>query len=262
MVAWGTWNGWAHNWFDLLSTVGIVGSLWFTAVAFRSEARTRRTANLLIITANHREIWKEFSRNPALARVVDPTADVVIEAVPQRMKGVLGKLPHALALHRHQIQPRSDDDALEPFGKPPPPAADLARQFGAQKSVGAERGQKIQMLDQMVMQRHLDLAAGLLLLVFDEARLGIDVLPRHPHAVAQASADKIPEQDHGLPFEEAKLADGFFDVAISNIPFGDYKPFDPQLKSWGFVIHDYFFAKALDKVRPGGLVLFITSWLT
>ena len=61
------------------------------------------------------------------------------------------------------------------------------------------------------------------------------------------------------PFEEARLADGFFDVAISNIPFGDYKPFDPQFKSWGFVIHDYFFAKALDKVRPGGLVLFITS---
>ncbi len=61
------------------------------------------------------------------------------------------------------------------------------------------------------------------------------------------------------PFEEARLADGFFDVAISNIPFGDYKPFDPQFKSWGFVIHDYFFAKALDKVRPGGLILFITS---
>ena len=61
------------------------------------------------------------------------------------------------------------------------------------------------------------------------------------------------------PFEETKLADGFYDVAISNIPFGDYKPFDPKFKSWNFVIHDYFFAKALDKVRPGGLVLFITS---
>ena len=61
------------------------------------------------------------------------------------------------------------------------------------------------------------------------------------------------------PFEEARLADGFYDVAISNIPFGDYKPFDPQFKNWNFVIHDYFFAKALDKVRPGGLVLFVTS---
>ena len=61
------------------------------------------------------------------------------------------------------------------------------------------------------------------------------------------------------PFEEAKLAAGFYDVAISNIPFGDYKPFDPRFKSWNFLIHDYFFAAALEKVRPGGLILFITS---
>jgi N12 class adenine-specific DNA methylase len=61
------------------------------------------------------------------------------------------------------------------------------------------------------------------------------------------------------PFEEARLADGYYDVAISNIPFGDYKPFDPRLKSWNFVIHDYFFAAALNKVRAGGLILFITS---
>lgn len=61
------------------------------------------------------------------------------------------------------------------------------------------------------------------------------------------------------PFEEARLADGFYDVAISNIPFGDYKPFDPRFKGWNFLIHDYFFAAALEKVRPGGLVLFVTS---
>ena len=60
-------------------------------------------------------------------------------------------------------------------------------------------------------------------------------------------------------FEEAKLPDSFYDVAISNIPFGDYKPFDPRLKGWKFVIHDYFFAATLNKVRPGGLMLFITS---
>ena len=69
-----------------------------------------------------------------------------------------------------------------------------------------------------------------------------------------------PDADirHG-PFEESKLADGFFDVAISNIPFGNYRPCDPRFKSWKFLIHDYFFAAALDKVRPGGLILFITS---
>ena len=61
------------------------------------------------------------------------------------------------------------------------------------------------------------------------------------------------------PFEETRLADGFYDVAISNIPFGDYQPFDPRFKKWNFVIHDYFFAAALEKVRPGGLLLFVTS---
>jgi adenine-specific DNA methylase len=55
------------------------------------------------------------------------------------------------------------------------------------------------------------------------------------------------------PFEES-APDGGFDVAIGNIPFGDYKPFDPRFKGWNFVIHDYFFAAALEKVRPGGLI--------
>ena len=61
------------------------------------------------------------------------------------------------------------------------------------------------------------------------------------------------------PFEEAKLADGFYDVAVSNIPFGDFTVCDARFKAWKFVIHDYFFAAALEKVRPGGLILFITS---
>lgn len=61
------------------------------------------------------------------------------------------------------------------------------------------------------------------------------------------------------PFEESKLTTEFYDVAISNIPFGDYKPFNPRFKKWNFVIHDYFFAATLDKVRPGGLILFVTS---
>jgi N12 class adenine-specific DNA methylase len=61
------------------------------------------------------------------------------------------------------------------------------------------------------------------------------------------------------PFEESRLADGFYDVALGNIPFGDFTVTDPRFKAWKFVIHDYFFAAALDKVRPGGLILFITS---
>jgi len=61
------------------------------------------------------------------------------------------------------------------------------------------------------------------------------------------------------PFEQTKLADGFYDLAISNVPFGDYTVHDPRWNSYKLPIHDYFFAAALKKVRPGGLVMFITS---
>ena len=57
------------------------------------------------------------------------------------------------------------------------------------------------------------------------------------------------------PFEKSKLADGSFDFAISNVPFGDYTVHDPRWNKYKFSIHDYFFAAALDKVRPGGLVI-------
>ena len=60
-------------------------------------------------------------------------------------------------------------------------------------------------------------------------------------------------------FEAAALVDGSFDLAISNVPFGDYKAFDPQFNDRNFLIHDYFFAKGIEKVRPGGLIVFITS---
>jgi N12 class adenine-specific DNA methylase len=60
-------------------------------------------------------------------------------------------------------------------------------------------------------------------------------------------------------FEAASLVNGSFDLAISNVPFGDYKAFDPQLNDHNFLIHDYFFAKGIEKVRPGGLMVFITS---
>src|SRR5476651_2160463 len=76
-------GGWvSQNWFTLLSSVGIIGGLWFTAISLRSETKTRRIANLLTITANHRETWKEFFDFPEqLARVIDPTADVMKQPV-------------------------------------------------------------------------------------------------------------------------------------------------------------------------------------
>jgi adenine-specific DNA methylase len=64
------------------------------------------------------------------------------------------------------------------------------------------------------------------------------------------------------PFEKAKLADNSFDLAISNVPFGDYTVHDPRWNKYKFSIHDYFFAAALEKVRPGGLVMFITTHST
>jgi SAM-dependent methyltransferase len=69
-----------------------------------------------------------------------------------------------------------------------------------------------------------------------------------------------PDADiRAQPFERTKLADGFYDLAISNVPFGDYTVHDPRWNSLKLPIHDYFFASALEKVRPGGLVMFITS---
>ena len=60
-------------------------------------------------------------------------------------------------------------------------------------------------------------------------------------------------------FEAAVLPHDWFDLAVSNVPFGDYKLHDPEFNEHNFLIHDYFFAKAIAKVRPGGLVVFVTS---
>ena len=60
-------------------------------------------------------------------------------------------------------------------------------------------------------------------------------------------------------FENTELPDSFFDLAIGNVPFGSYSLHDKRYDKHHFLIHDYFFAKTLDKVRPGGLVAFITS---
>ena len=60
-------------------------------------------------------------------------------------------------------------------------------------------------------------------------------------------------------FENTSYPNDFFDVAVGNVPFGQYKVSDRQYDRHNFLIHDYFFAKTLDKVRPGGIVAFVTS---
>ena len=60
-------------------------------------------------------------------------------------------------------------------------------------------------------------------------------------------------------FEDTKLPDNHFDVVLGNIPFGEFKVNDSRYNAQKFLVHDYFIAKALDKVRAGGVVMFITS---
>ncbi len=66
----------AENWVTLLNAVGVVGGLFFTASSIRSATKTQRIANLLTLTSNHREVWREFFRNPELARVLDRSSDL------------------------------------------------------------------------------------------------------------------------------------------------------------------------------------------
>ena len=60
-------------------------------------------------------------------------------------------------------------------------------------------------------------------------------------------------------YEKTNIPDNFFDVAVGNVPFDDFKPNDRRYNKNKFVLHDYFFAKTLDKVRPGGIIAFVTS---
>ena len=61
------------------------------------------------------------------------------------------------------------------------------------------------------------------------------------------------------PFEEANIPDSFFDAVIGNVPFGDIRVNDRRYNKHNFLIHDYFFTKSLDKLRPGGVMALITS---
>ena len=69
-----------------------------------------------------------------------------------------------------------------------------------------------------------------------------------------------PESDIQIKgLEETTFSNNFFDLAVGNVPFGDYRVNDREYRKNHFLIHDYFFAKAIDKVRDGGVIAFITS---
>ena len=61
------------------------------------------------------------------------------------------------------------------------------------------------------------------------------------------------------PFEQAEIPDSFFDAVVGNVPFGDFSVSDKRYDKHHFLIHDYFFAKSLDKLRPGGVMALVTS---
>ena len=63
-------------------------------------------------------------------------------------------------------------------------------------------------------------------------------------------------------YEETKLPDSFFDIAVGNVPFGNFKVVDKKYDRLNFNIHDYFFAKTIDKVKPNGIIAFVTSRYT
>jgi N12 class adenine-specific DNA methylase len=90
----------------------------------------------------------------------------------------------------------------------------------------------------------------------NSAITGIEIDP----LTARIAKALYPDADiRQQPFEKSKLPDESFDLAISNVPFGDYTVHDPRWNDFKFPIHDYFFAAALDKLRPGGLLMFVTS---
>ena len=98
----------SQNWFNLFSSAGIIGGLWFTAVSLRSETKTRRVANLLTITANYREVWKEFFRSPELARVIEPSADVLKKPVTPAEEFFV----HMVISHTSSVYEALKDDLL------------------------------------------------------------------------------------------------------------------------------------------------------
>ena len=85
---------------------------------------------------------------------------------------------------------------------------------------------------------------------------GVEIDP----LTARLAKALYPDADiRSQAFENVTLPTNGFDLAVSNVPFGDYAPFDPKLNPRKFHIHDYFFVAAAERVRPGGLVAFVTS---
>jgi hypothetical protein len=116
-----------EHWFELLSAIGIIASLCFTAASFYSEAKTRRVANLLTLTENHRQLLKVFYENVKLTRILDPKADVASFPVNRGEEIYVGVIiQHLSSVYRAMrsdltMQPKAiRHDVREFFGLPVP----------------------------------------------------------------------------------------------------------------------------------------------
>ena len=101
------WLG--ENAFNLLSAVGIIGGLWFTAISFRAEAKSRQVSHLLALTQNHQRLWQDFYHQPDLARVLEETIDLkrqplkrteeeFVNLVVQHLNGVYQAMKNGLLI--------------------------------------------------------------------------------------------------------------------------------------------------------------------
>jgi len=78
----GAFGAWLEtNWFTLVQSVGIVGSLWFAVAAFRREVASRKVGDLLTLSQHHRDLWSEVHRRPELGRVLQREVDFVASPI-------------------------------------------------------------------------------------------------------------------------------------------------------------------------------------
>jgi hypothetical protein len=93
MESWQLW--FEQNWFSLVQSVGVIGSLWLATATLKRDAKTRRTSDLLTLTSLHRELWSEIYRNPQLSRVLKTKVDLVEDPVSLQEKEFL----HSVIVH-------------------------------------------------------------------------------------------------------------------------------------------------------------------
>ena len=92
----GFWEWFYNNAFDFFSILGVIFSLVLTSISLRSETRTRKVANLLSITENHRELWKLYLDDENLSRVRDPLVDTAKQPITEAERVFVGMVIHHL----------------------------------------------------------------------------------------------------------------------------------------------------------------------